>query len=126
VLRPADLAGETRLTTPRAVNPTVYDRVNELFDDAGYRFERVQDTVGFDPRDFLHAIREGLGIEFAPSWFAEMSDSGDSVITKAIDPPVRMPDTVVAWLAEGPRVVKERVPVVRAVSEALFADDAAA
>jgi DNA-binding transcriptional LysR family regulator len=104
----------------------VYDRVNELFDDAGYRFERVQDTVGFDPRDFLHAIREGLGIEFAPSWFAEMSDSGDSVITKAIDPPVRMPDTVVAWLAEGPRVVKERVPVVRAVSEALFADDAAA
>ena len=126
VVRAQDLVGETRLTTPRNINPTVYDKVRDLFAEVGYEFARTQDTVSFDPRDFLLAINQGLGIAFAPKWFVGMDETGDSVVTRPIDPPVTMPDIVVTWLAEPPATVRERLPGVKAVSKALFQAQTAA
>jgi LysR family transcriptional regulator, benzoate and cis,cis-muconate-responsive activator of ben and cat genes len=120
VVRPKDLYGETCLKTPRAINPVVHDKMQAVFDDAGFRFERIHDTVGLDPRDFLIAIMEGLGIAFGPSWLREMDGDGESIVARPIDPPIRMPDTAILWLAEPPATLEAWHPVLRDVARELY------
>jgi DNA-binding transcriptional LysR family regulator len=119
VLTPEDLYGETRLKTQRAVNPVVHDKVQAVFDESGYRFARIHDTVGFDPRDFVLAVAEGLGIAFAPAWLREMNGAGEPIVALPIDPPIRLPDTVILWLAEPPATLEAWHPVIRDVARQL-------
>jgi DNA-binding transcriptional LysR family regulator len=103
VLGPADLDEEILLTGQRAANPALYDRMLALIQAAGYRFARVREMSGTSGRDLMLGVAGGLGVTLAPSSLKEIDEAGGIVIRRPLDPPLSMPDTVVAWPAKPPR-----------------------
>jgi DNA-binding transcriptional LysR family regulator len=116
---PGDLESETQLTLPREVNPEFYDRYMRLFADAGYRFRDLQELNTHDPRDALLAVGDGLGIAFGPSSLPEIGEEGRLVVGRRLDPPLRLPDTVVAWRASAPRRLRSQLGLVREAAREL-------
>jgi DNA-binding transcriptional LysR family regulator len=120
VLTAGDFWSETLLTYPRAVNPALYDGFARLLEDAGYRFARRYETNP-DPRDVLLAVAGGLGLALAPVSFESTSlVVAGEVVSVPLEPPLRYPDTIVAWRDDPPRELARRLGAVRDAASALF------
>jgi DNA-binding transcriptional LysR family regulator len=119
VIGPADLEGENLVLFPRWVNPALHDRVLALTYSAGYRFAGVRETGGATPRDVTLAVAGGFGVALEPVSFTEVAQAGTLVSRRALDPPVSMPDTVLAWRANPPRHLRPVIETVRAVAREL-------
>jgi DNA-binding transcriptional LysR family regulator len=104
VLGPSDLAGETLVTFPREANPALHDHLLTSFGSAGYRFSSVEEAGGLNARDLMVAVAERSGVTFWPS-IGQSGETSTIVTARALDPPLTMPDTVVAWAT-----VPERLP----------------
>jgi DNA-binding transcriptional LysR family regulator len=119
VVRPDDLSGEALVTYPRAVNPILYDSVLALFDDRGYRFSTIRETEGSNLRDLMLAVASGSGVALVPASVTELSETGGIAVRRPIDPPLAMPDTVVAWPANPRRLPPPLVETVRDLAREL-------
>ena len=119
VLTPNDLASETRITFSRTINPLFYDRFMTLLADKGYRFRGLHELHTTDPRDALLAVSGGLGVVLGPSSLAELGDEGRDLIRRPLDPPLVLPDIVVAWRAIAPRPLRPRLASVREAARVL-------
>jgi DNA-binding transcriptional LysR family regulator len=119
VVRSDDLSDESLVTYPRLVNPILYDRVLALFDDRGYRFTTIHETEGANPRDLMLAVASGSGVALVPASITELSETGGIVVRRPIDPPLAMPDTVVAWPVHPPRLPPPLVDTVRELAHEL-------
>jgi DNA-binding transcriptional LysR family regulator len=119
VVRSEDLSDEALVTYPRIVNPTLYDRVLALFDDRGYRFSTIRETDGSNPRDLMLAVASGSGVALVPASVTELSETGGIAIRRPIDPPLTMPDTVIAWPVNPPRLPPPLVDTVRDLARGL-------
>jgi DNA-binding transcriptional LysR family regulator len=121
VLGPADLAQETLVVFPQAASVAPHERWLALLERAGYRFARVRDAGGTDPRDLLLAVAGRLGVMLAPASLADVSDAGPLVARRELDPPVTLANTVVAWRADPPARLQETLAVVREIARELRA-----
>jgi DNA-binding transcriptional LysR family regulator len=126
VVHSDDLSDEALVTYPRVVNPSLYDRVLALFDDRGYRFNTIHETGGSTPRDLMLAVASGSGVALVPASITELSETGGIAVRRPIDPPLAMPDTVVAWPMDPPRLPPPLVEVVRDLARGLRQATAAA
>jgi DNA-binding transcriptional LysR family regulator len=126
VVRSDDLCDEALVTYQRVVNPVLYDRVLALFDDRGYRFSTIRETEGSTPRDLVLAVASGTGVALVPPSITELSEPGGIVVRRPIDPPLAMPDTVVAWPVNPPRLPPALVDSVRDLARGLRQTTAAA
>ena len=116
VLTPADLLDEILVTSARTINPALYDRVLAAIEAAGYRFGGVHQGGGMHARDLLLAVARGPGVTIVPFSLKEVSEAGSLVIRRTLDPPVLMPDVVVAWRANPPRHLRATLETVRRVA----------
>jgi hypothetical protein len=82
-----------------------------LIQAAGYRFARVREMSGTSGRDLMLGVAGGLGVSLA----LEEIEGGGIVIRRPFDPPLSMPDTVVAWPAKPPRRLATLLVDVREV-----------
>jgi DNA-binding transcriptional LysR family regulator len=119
VLKPDDLKSETLVVFPHEANPALHERTLERIDEAGYRFAAVREASGMNPRDVMLSVAEGLGIALGPVSLQEVSDVGSIVIRRPLEPALTMPDMVVAWRADPPGRLKEKLDAVRGVAKAL-------
>lgn len=100
-LAPADVRGEVLLTPTRCADPAPYDAVLTRLECAGYRFRAIQETIGAELRDVLLSVAAGHGIAFGPLCTqAELGQLATIATSHALDVPVSMPDTMIAWSAE--------------------------
>jgi DNA-binding transcriptional LysR family regulator len=123
ILKPKDLLTETLVVFPREENPALHEKLLARIDEAGYRFGAVRDASGMNPRDGMLSVAEGLGVALGPISLQEVSDVGSIVVRRPLEPALSMPDMVVAWRADSPGRLKERVTLVREVAKALYAAD---
>jgi DNA-binding transcriptional LysR family regulator len=124
VLTPPDLLDEMLVTSARTVNPALYDRMLAALEAAGYRFGGVHEGGGMHARDLLLAVARGPGVTIVPFSLKEVSEAGSLVIRRTLDPPVLMPDVVVAWHTNSPRRLRTTLETVRRVAgELRHADD---
>lgn len=116
VIRHGELADETLLVPPRASEPGVVEGLLSTLAADGGAPHAVRETAGTDVRDLILAVGDGLGIALSPpSFLRSIGDLGTVVTTAAVDPPLRMPETLLAWRAEpDPRLQ----PVVAAAGSA--------
>jgi DNA-binding transcriptional LysR family regulator len=122
ILGPEDFRDEV-LIVSHEVNPALHDRWLGLIEQAGYRFRSMYDAGGMDGRDVILAVAEGLGTGLEPFSLAEVAGAGGLVVRRRIDPPIRMPDTVVAWRADPPPQLRKVLADVRTVARRLRAED---
>jgi DNA-binding transcriptional LysR family regulator len=123
VLKPADLRKETLVVFPQEANPALHERTLARIDEAGYRFGGLREAGGMNPRDVMLSVAEGLGVALGPVSLQEVSDVGSIVLRRPLDPPLTMPDMVVAWRADPPGRLKEKLALVREVAKTLHAAD---
>jgi DNA-binding transcriptional LysR family regulator len=119
VLTPDDLAWETRIAFPRALNPGFHDRFAGMLEVAGYRFAGTHELNTNDSRDALLAVAGGLGVVLGPSSLAELGEECRSVVARPLDPTLELPETVVAWRAAAPRRLRSRLAAVREAARVL-------
>jgi LysR family transcriptional regulator, benzoate and cis,cis-muconate-responsive activator of ben and cat genes len=117
-LEPADLADETLLTFPRESNPALHDYLLTSFGEAGYRFKSVEEAGGLNARDLMVAVAERAGVAFWPR-IGEGSETSTIVVARSLDPPLTMPDTVVAWTKLPERLPASLIQSVRDLAEVL-------
>jgi DNA-binding transcriptional LysR family regulator len=118
VLAPADLAGETLVSFGEAAEPSLAAWLGEQRERAGYGFRALVES-GADTRDWILAVAAGTGIALLPSSAHETADAGAVVVRRPLDPPLTMPDTVVAWRARPPAGLRALTDDIRAVACAL-------
>jgi DNA-binding transcriptional LysR family regulator len=123
VLGPGDLRKETLVVFPQEANPTLHEQTLARTEEAGYRFADVREASGMHPRDVMLSVAEGLGVALGPVSLQEVSDVGSIVIRRALEPALTMPDMVVAWRAEPPGRLKDKLALVRQVAKALHSAD---
>jgi DNA-binding transcriptional LysR family regulator len=118
LLAPADLVEETLVTFPRSADPALHDHLLATFAAAGYRFKDMREAGGLNARDLMVAIAEGWGVAF---WPAIDGGGETSAIVEArpLDPPLTMPDTVVAWATDPERLPASLVARVRDLADIL-------
>ena len=122
ILGPEDFRDHV-LIVSRGVNPALHDRWLGLIEQAGYHFRSMHDAGGMDGRDVILAVAEGLGTGLEPFSLAEVGGAGGLVVRRHIDPPIRMPDTVVVWRADPPPQLRTVLADVRTVARRLRAGD---
>jgi DNA-binding transcriptional LysR family regulator len=118
-LGPDDLRDEVLASFPRTSNPPLYDRMLSLLEEAGYTFRGLREAGGSNERDLMLAVADGLGVAIVPFSLVDVSEAGSIVIRRPLEPPVAMPDTVVAWRVDGPRHLEAGLATVRAVAREL-------
>lgn len=119
VLGPEDLNQEVLVTFPRELNPAVHEWFMGQLNASGYRFVRVREASGADPRDAMLAVVEGRGVVLAPPRFAEAGQAQALVERRPLDPPLAMPDMVVAWRASPPAHLRETLDALRDAARSL-------
>jgi DNA-binding transcriptional LysR family regulator len=117
VLGPADLAEETLVSFHQAVNPTFAAWLNEL-ERLGYRFQGLYEA-GSDSRDQILAVAAGAGVALLTTTALESGDAGTIVVSRPLDPPLQMPETVVAWRSRPPAHLRALIPGVRELARGL-------
>jgi DNA-binding transcriptional LysR family regulator len=122
IVTPDDLSGEMRISLPRTINPEFQDRFASLLESAGYRFAGRHEISSKDPRDALFAVAGGLGVVFGAPSLRELGDEGKDLIVRPIDPPLQLPETVVAWRASAPRALRSSLSSVRDVARTVCAE----
>lgn len=113
VLGPDDLDSEVRISYPRELNPVLIDWIRAQMDRAGYRFRAVQELSGTDPRDWVMTVADGSGVALLPDGFEDLAGAGAVVARRPLDPPVELPETVVAWRAGPPARLRAQIATVR-------------
>jgi hypothetical protein len=100
VLGAGDLESEVHVRSPRAADPALSDRLDALLEGAGHRFAAVHETVGTEPRDVILVVAELRGAAVGPESLLRISGELDTIVTScALDPPLQMPETMLAWHA---------------------------
>jgi DNA-binding transcriptional LysR family regulator len=97
VLHPDELADEFMYTFTRSLNPALFDWLTARLDSAGFRFGDVRAVGGWDVRDMLLAVAGGSGVAFGPFSLKDVGQVGEVVVRRPLDPPLTMPDIVVAF-----------------------------
>jgi len=82
---------------PRAEDPGLFEHLLAELDRNGYRFRQVVEASGGHVRDVLLDVSRGRGIAIDSSSLADLGDAREMVVHRALDPPLRMPDTVLVW-----------------------------
>jgi DNA-binding transcriptional LysR family regulator len=123
VLKPEDVRSETLVVFPAEANPALHERLLANIEDAGYWFDEMGEASGMNPRDVMLSVAEGVGVALGPVSLQEVSDVGSIVLRRPLEPPVLMPDMVVAWRSDPPGRMKEKLSVVREVARELHAAD---
>jgi hypothetical protein len=87
---------------------------------ADYRFRDVIQVGHDSSRDLLLAVADRRGVAFGVASFDP--DSGDASIVahRPVDPPLRMPDTVVAWRGGPSPPRRAAIAAVREVARQLY------
>ena len=116
VLGPADLREETLVTFPHAVDPALTDWLQAERERAGYRFRAVHETSGTAIRDEIMAIVAGLGVALLATSLKDTGEAGGIVVPRPLDPPLAMPEAVVAWRANPPGQLSGVLVTVREVA----------
>jgi DNA-binding transcriptional LysR family regulator len=120
-LRAADLAGETLLLAPRAADPALTDRLLEVLAEGGLRFHGVRETRGADLRDLLFAVADGGGVLVAPASVPELVGQAAAIAaSRPLEPPLFMPDTMLAWRADPTPQLGRAIATARAVAQRLY------
>ena len=123
ILKPEDLRNETLVVFPEEANPALHERTLTRIEEAGYGFAAVREASGMNPRDVMLSVAEGLGVALGPVSLQEVSDVGSIVVRRSLEPSLTMPDMVVAWRADPPGRLKDKLDVVRGVAKALHSAD---
>jgi DNA-binding transcriptional LysR family regulator len=119
VLGPSDLQEEVLATFPRDVNPALHDDLLSSIQDAGYGFRSVRPVGGSNRRDLMVAAALGLGVAIGPFSSWEIGEAAPTVVRRPLDPPVLMPDIVLAWRAAPPQQLAALVVAARDVAREL-------
>jgi DNA-binding transcriptional LysR family regulator len=119
VLGPSDLADETLITFPREANPALHDHLLTSFGAAGYRFRSVEEAGGLNARDLMVAVAERSGVTFWPSIGEGGAETSTIVIARELDPPLTMPDTVLAWTTVPERLPRTLIAKIRYMANTL-------
>src|SRR4051812_10792808 len=61
-ITPADVADESLILFPRAVNPALFDWTRALVEGAGFHFRSIVEATGYHPRDAMVLASQGRGI----------------------------------------------------------------
>jgi DNA-binding transcriptional LysR family regulator len=113
VLCPEDLAHETLVTLPCAVNPPLQARLFVDLDRAGYRFAGVHEVGGHHTRDLIVAVAAGAGVAVAPSSLKDVTPAGAMLVRRDLVPQPISPPVVIAWAASAPRRLAASLSAVR-------------
>jgi DNA-binding transcriptional LysR family regulator len=119
-IQPADLHDETLLSFPRESNPALHDYLLSSFGEAGYRFKSVEEAGGLNARDLMVAVAEKSGVAFWPR-IGEGSETSTIVVARELDPPLTMPDTIIAWAKLPERLPTSLIENVRNLADRLRA-----
>ena len=118
VLGPDDLADETLVTFEQAAIQPLSAWFEKEMTRAGYRFRGLY-QIGTDTRDRILAVAEGQGVTLLPGSTGVIADAGSIVVRRPVDPPLYMPDTVVAWRTRPPVQQRELTKDVRELARTL-------
>jgi DNA-binding transcriptional LysR family regulator len=121
VFGPDDFKNERLVVFPRDLNSELYDGLRERVTGAGYRFAGLYEAPGLDPRDSMLSAAEGHGVLLGPFSLADTTEATDVVVRRPIEPPIAMPDTVVASRADPPDHLRPVLDAVREVARDLRA-----
>ena len=125
VITPADVGDKTLVIFAREINPTLHDWLRDLLERAGYRFAGVSETGSQDSvRDLLVSVAAGAGINIAPFSVKDVSQAGDVVVRRPIDPPLTAPDTVIALPAKPSGQLEQVVSGLREIAAELRVEGA--
>ncbi len=116
VVRPDDIADEVVVMFMRSVNPALFDWIFGQLESAGFRFRDVSEVGLLDARDMLLAVAAGSGVTVGPFSLKDVGQVGDVVIRRRLEPPLTMPETVVAVPAAPPRRLGEVLARVHRVA----------
>jgi hypothetical protein len=117
---PEDLRDAVLIAAPRAADPSLADRLEASLDDLGYPIGIERRTAGSDVRDVMFLVAEGVGM--ALDSVAVLDGAGDLAALidhRPLDPPVQMPDTVLAWRSDAPARMLETIAAAREVAREL-------
>ena len=101
IVGPADVSEETLITVPRSPNPEFQDGLTAHIEAGGYKFAGLVETHTMTAREVILGVADGLGVSLIPA-LAELSEMDGILVRRPLDPPLAMPDTVVAWRADRP------------------------
>jgi DNA-binding transcriptional LysR family regulator len=118
VIGPSDLVDEIFVMFPREPNPALHDHLLASFGAAGYRFRSVEEAGGLNMRDLMVAVAERSGVAFWPS-LGEGGETSTIVVGRALEPPLTMPDTVVAWAMAPERLPSALIENIRVLAKTL-------
>jgi DNA-binding transcriptional LysR family regulator len=122
VIRPEDVRDSMVVLFAREINPTLHDWFRRQLNEAGYRFRGVIETGARDSiRDQLVSVAAGAGIVIAPFSIKDVSQAGDVVVRRPIDPPLTASDTVLALPAQPSRELAEVVAGLQEIAAELRA-----
>jgi DNA-binding transcriptional LysR family regulator len=125
VVGPDELSAVT-VVDFHGANPALWRKSKGLLADAGYRLTSFRDAIGSnDGVAALLAVAGGTEVAILPVSMLEASQAGAIVARRPLDPPVSMPDTVVAWRTNPSRQLARIIAGVREVARELFQAPAA-
>ena len=126
VVRPADVHDQQGVIFPRPAGPALHDWLLTAFAESGYHFASTREAGGVESRDLLLAVASGLGIAFLPGSLDDVGQAATQIVKHIrLDPPLRMPETVMAWRASPPRQLESRLATAQAIARELRSTDAA-
>lgn len=115
---PNDLAGEPLFAFPGEASATLDGWIRRMAAAAGYRLSSMIEGYGADPRDAALAVAGGLGIALVP---ATVPPAAEPIVDqRPLQPPITMPDSVLAWRPHPPRMLQDAFEPVRALAGDLY------
>jgi DNA-binding transcriptional LysR family regulator len=117
-LTPADLRDQDLVLFPRELTPTIHDWLLATFEAGGYSFRSVQPSGGVEVQDMVAAVAQGVGVSLGSQSMTEAGGVGTLVAARPIDPPMRLPETVVAWRSDPPRTLQRVTRTLREIVRA--------
>jgi LysR family transcriptional regulator, benzoate and cis,cis-muconate-responsive activator of ben and cat genes len=119
-LSPEDLAQDVLLMFPSAADPTLAAHLIDVITAAGFRFHDVRESRGADVRDVLLAAASHACVTLGPrSMTGVAGDAGTLVTAHRLEPPVWMPDTMLAWRPDPSPELGRMIAVAREVAAGL-------
>ena len=121
VIAPADVAGETLILFPRAVNPALHDWTRALIEGAGFRFADVLEATSHHPRDAMVLAAQGRGVYISLAHLGRETGADRlDIATLGLEPPLVAPEPKLGWLATAPDGHHRRLDVARDVARSLY------
>jgi DNA-binding transcriptional LysR family regulator len=115
-----DLRGQVLVTFRRAADAALHDDLMATVRGAGIDFRAVREYGEHDPRDVLLAVAEGRGVTLAPLSTMRVDGELSGVLERvALEPLLRMPDTLLAWRHDPRDAVARVIDAARAAAREL-------